>query len=44
MLCITEKTARIFILKIREAMAFSGNNLMDSDVQVHEFVLAAKKD
>ena len=36
---ITEKTARLFMLKVREAMASSENNPMDGNVQVDEFVL-----
>ena len=36
---ITEKTARLFMLKVREAMSSSGNNPMDGDVHVDEFVL-----
>lgn len=40
---ITEKTARLFMLKIREAMAPSGNNPMDGNVHVDEFVLGGKE-
>ncbi len=36
---ITEKTARLFMHKVREAMASSGNSPMDGDVHVDEFVL-----
>ena len=36
---ITEKTARLFMLKIREAMVSSENHPMDGNVQVDEFVL-----
>ena len=36
---ITEKTARLFMLKVREAMASNENNPMDGIVQVDEFVL-----
>lgn len=36
---ITEKTARLFMHKVREAMASSGNHPMDGNVQVDEFVL-----
>lgn len=39
---VTEKTARLFMLKVREAMASSGNNPMDGDVHVDEFVLGGK--
>ncbi|MBZ9632706.1 IS1595 family transposase, partial [Salegentibacter sp. LM13S] len=33
---------RLFMLKVREAMASSGNNPMDGDVHVDEFVLGGK--
>jgi hypothetical protein len=36
---ITEKTARLFMLKIREAMRSSQNHPMGGNVQVDEFVL-----
>lgn len=36
---ITEKTARLFMLKVREAMNSSNNHPMDGNVQVDEFVL-----
>jgi len=36
---ITEKTARLFMLKVREAMTSSENHPMDGNVQVDEFVL-----
>jgi hypothetical protein len=36
---VTEKTARLFMLKVREAMGSSGNNPMDGEVHVDEFVL-----
>ena len=36
---ITEKTARLFMLKVREAMASSGDHPMDGLVQVDKFVL-----
>ncbi len=39
---VTEKTARLFMLKVREAMASSGNNPMDGDVHVDEFVLGGR--
>ena len=36
---VTEKTARLFMHKVREAMASSGNHPMDGKVEVDEFVL-----
>ena len=36
---VTEKTARLFMHKVREAMASSGDHPMDATVQVDEFVL-----
>lgn len=39
---VTEKTARLFMLKVREAMASSDNNPMDGDVHVDEFVLGGR--
>jgi len=36
---VTEKTARLFMLKVREAMRPSGGNPMDGNVHVDEFVL-----
>ncbi|GAA4107276.1 hypothetical protein GCM10022393_02440 [Aquimarina addita] len=36
---VTEKTARLFMLKVREAMESSGNHPMDGKVHVDEFVL-----
>ncbi len=36
---ITEKTARLFMLKIREAMSSSQNHPMEGNVHVDEFVL-----
>ncbi len=39
---VTEKTARLFMLKVREAMSSSGNNPMDGNVHVDEFVLGAE--
>jgi hypothetical protein len=41
---VTEKTARLFMLKVREAMASSGNNPMDGDVHVDEFVLGGREE
>ena len=39
---VTEKTARFFMLKVREAMGSSGNNPMDGNVHVDEFVLGGR--
>ncbi|MBI6115429.1 IS1595 family transposase [Salegentibacter maritimus] len=39
---VTEKTARLFMLKVREAMASSGNDPMDGDVHVDEFVMGGR--
>jgi hypothetical protein len=39
---VTEKTARLFMLKVREAMSSSGNNPMDGNVHVDEFVLGGR--
>ncbi len=36
---VTEKTARLFMLKVREAMEPGGNHPMDGTVHVDEFVL-----
>ena len=40
---ITEKTARYFMLKVREAMSSSGNFPLDGNVHVDEFVLGGKE-
>jgi len=40
---VTEKTARLFMLKVREAMSSSGNNPIDGIVHVDEFVLGGKE-
>jgi len=40
---VTEKTARLFMLKIREAMSSSGNNPMNGNVHVDEFVLGGRE-
>ena len=40
---ITEKTARLFMLKVREAMKSSENYPMDGNVHVDEFVLGGKE-
>lgn len=39
---VTEKTARLFMHKVREAMTSSGNNPMEGEVHVDEFVLGGK--
>ena len=39
---VTEKTARLFMHKVREAMASSQNHPMDGNVHVDEFVLGGK--
>jgi len=40
---ITDKTARLFMHKIREAMKSSGNNPMDGIVHVDEFVIGGQE-
>lgn len=40
---VTEKTARLFMHKVREAMESSGNNPMDGIVHVDEFVLGGRE-
>jgi len=40
---ITEKTARLFMLKIREAMSSSENHPMEGIVNVDEFIFGAGK-
>ena len=40
---ITDKTARLFMHKIREAMKSSGNNPIDGIVHVDEFVIGGKE-
>jgi hypothetical protein len=40
---VTEKTARLFMLKVREAMSSSENNPIDGIVHVDEFVLGGKE-
>jgi hypothetical protein len=40
---VTEKTARLFMLKVREAMSSSGTNHMDGEVHVDEFVLGGRE-
>ena len=39
---VTEKTARLFMHKVRVAMASSGNNPMDGNVHFDEFVFGVK--
>jgi hypothetical protein len=41
---ITEKSARYFMHKVREAMQSSGNHLMDGIVHVDEFVLGGREE
>ena len=40
---ITEKTARLFMMKVREAMKSSENYPMDGEVHVDEFVVGGKE-
>jgi transposase-like protein len=40
---VTEKTARLFMHKIREAMKSSGNHPLDGNVHVDEFVIGGKE-
>jgi hypothetical protein len=40
---VTEKTARLFMLKVREAMSSNENNPIDGIVHVDEFVLGGKE-
>ncbi|WP_298956549.1 IS1595 family transposase [uncultured Nonlabens sp.] len=40
---ITERTARLFMMKVREAMSSSGNTPMKGIVHVDEFVLGGKE-
>lgn len=40
---VTEKTARLFMHKVREAMKSSGNNPMDGSVHIDEFVVGGKE-
>lgn len=40
---VTEKTARLFMLKVREAMESSRNHPMDGVVHVDEFVIGGKE-
>lgn len=41
---VTEKTARLFMHKVREAMKSSENNPIDGDVDIDEFVLGGKEE
>jgi hypothetical protein len=41
---VTERTARLFTHKVREAMKSSGNNPMDGIVHVDEFVVGGKEE
>lgn len=41
---VTEKTARLFMHKVREAMKSSGKNPMDGNVHVDEFVVGGKEE
>jgi hypothetical protein len=41
---VTERTARLFMHKVREAMKSSGNNPMDGIVHVDEFVVGGKEE
>lgn len=40
---VTEKTARLWMHKVREAMESNGNNPMDGNVHVDEFVLGGRE-
>ena len=40
---VTEKTARLFMHKIRVAMISSGDFSMDGDVHIDEFVIGGKE-
>ena len=41
---VTEKTARLFMHKVREAMKSSGNHPMDGNIHVDEFVIGGKEE
>lgn len=41
---VTEKTARLFMHKVREAMKSSGNHPLDGNVHVDEFVIGGKEE
>ena len=40
---VTEKTARLFMHKVREAMKSSGNHPIDGNVHIDEFVIGGKE-
>lgn len=40
---VTEKTARLFIHKVREAMKSGENNPMNGTVRIDEFVIGGKE-
>jgi len=40
---VTEKTAILFMLKVREAVSSSRNNPMDGAVHVDEFILGGRE-
>jgi len=41
---VTERTARLFMHKVREAMSSSGNYPMGGEAHVDEFVIGSKED
>jgi len=41
---VTEKTARLFMHKVREAMRSSGNHPMDGNVHIDEFIIGGKEE
>jgi transposase-like protein len=41
---VTEKTARLFMHKVREAMQSSGNNPINGNVHIDEFVIGGKEE
>jgi len=41
---VTEKTARLFMHKVREAMKSSGNHPIEGDVHIDEFVIGGKEE
>lgn len=42
--CVTENTARLFKRKVHIAMSSRGNNLMNGNVHVDEFLIGGKED
>jgi hypothetical protein len=40
---VAENTARLFMHKVREAMKSSGNNPIDGEVHIDEFVVGGKE-